>query len=108
MLSFGLDRDPIAAVQKTLAAVVELMRAADIKEALRFTSVFTNGTEIFAVRYATDDAPPSLYWRYDHDQLLIVSEPLDDDQRCWHEVPPGQMVVTERNTRIDMVPFLAA
>lgn len=108
MLSMGLDHDPISAVQKSLAAVVELMRQAEIKDALRFTSVFTNGTHIFAVRYATDEAPPSLFWRYEDDQLLIVSEPLDDDQRCWHEVPPGQIIVTERNTRVDMVPFLAA
>ncbi len=108
MLSMGLERDPLAAAQKALSTVVELMRQAEIKDPFRFTSVFTDGQEIYAIRFATDEAPPSLYWRYEEGQLLIVSEPLDDDQRCWHEVPPGQMIVTERSNRVDMVPFLAA
>ncbi len=105
MLSMGLDTDPVNAIQRTLGAVVGIMKEAAIADALRFTSVVTDGTSIYAIRFATDETPPSLYWRHEDDQLLIVSEPLDDDQRCWHEVPAGQMLVTERNVRVDMVPF---
>ena len=108
MLSMGLDTNPVNAIQRTLGAAVEIMQAAGIAEPLRFTSVVTDGASIFAIRFATDETPPSLYWRYEDDQLLIVSEPLDDDQRCWHEVPAGQMLVTERNVRVDMVPFRPA
>jgi glutamine amidotransferase len=108
MLSFGLADDPMYAMQRALAAVTGIMEETGVLEPLRFTAVVTDGQVIYAIRHATDETPPSLYWRYEGGQLLVVSEPLDDDQRGWHEVPAGQMLVTERNTRVDMVPFLPA
>ena len=79
----------------------------DIGEPLRFTSVFSDGHHIYAVRFATDDKPPSLYWRETGKECLVVSEPLDDDQGEWQEVPPGQVLVTERRGELEILPFAA-
>lgn len=106
MLSLGLERDPMRAMQEAIGAVLKIMREAMIIEPLRFTAVLTDGVSIHAIRFATDEAPPSLFWRRAADRLLIVSEPLDDDHVQWQEVPPGQMLVTKGHAEIDMVPFV--
>lgn len=111
MLSLGLEREPMQAVQRTIATVSGMLGEQAIVEPLRFTAILTNGETLYAIRFATDETPPSLYWRREPDRILIVSEPLDNDHGCWHEVPAGQMLVGQRGDgvplgTIDMVPFL--
>ena len=77
-------------------------------DALRFTSVFTDGERVFAVRYASDAAAPSLFWREDGRERLVVSEPLDDEAADWHEVPPGCVLTIEREGGLVLSPFAPA
>ena len=107
MFTEGLETDPLGALRRTIGRIVAIMRENDIGEPLRFTSVFSDGHHIYAVRFATDDKPPSLYWRETGKECLVVSEPLDDDQGEWQEVPPGQVLVTERRGELEILPFAA-
>lgn len=106
MLANGLDDDPTAAVHRALAIVEGHMQKAGISEPLRFTAAFTKGDRVYAVRYATDRQPPTLYTKpiQDREEILIVSEPLDEAREGWTAVPPQQLVVASA-AGVEMVPM---
>lgn len=89
----GLNEDPFGAVCATVNDVLEIMDEANIDEPLRFTATFTDGEEIYAFRYSSDDLAPSLYHCKENDCLLIVSEPLDEGEHDWQAVPPGHAII---------------
>lgn len=106
MLSFGLEREPMRAVARTLSLVEDEMRRARIDEPLRFTAAFTDGRTLYAVRYASDRQPPTLYTRVctEVGGTLVVSEPLDHGQMGWKAVP-AQSFLTVSAGKVAMHPF---
>ena len=91
----GLTEDPVAALTATLRTVHGLMLEARIKEPLRATMALTDGRDLFAFRWASDDCAPTLYWRQTEHDLMVVSEPLDGQRALWREVPQN-CVLTAR------------
>jgi glutamine amidotransferase len=85
----GLTDGPARAIGATLAEVHGLMRAAGTTDPLRFTAALTDGQRLWAFRWASDNRPPTLYWREDADGLVVVSEPIDQHRADWHSVPAG-------------------
>jgi len=81
------------AMARTLKQIRGMMDEAGIQEALRFTAAFTDGESLWAYRWACDAKPPTLYFREEQDNLLVVSEPIDDKTRGWREVPKGCSLV---------------
>ncbi len=79
-----------------------------MNEPFKFTAVLSDGAFIYAVRHSTDDVPPTLFHRQRDDHFMVVSEPFDEDEEChaWREVPAGQMLVIEKDGRLDMAPFV--
>lgn len=109
LFSEGLVSDPIEALQRSVGTINAEREALGIEEPFRLTATLTDGTRIYAIRYSTDEAPPSLYWSEAKDHLMVVSEPLDAEDEsdgCWHEVPPNQLLVAQHGGSIDMVPFI--
>ena len=94
-LANGLPEEPVTAMAKTLKQVRGLMNEAGIDDALRFTAAFTDGENLWAYRWACDAKPPTLYFREDNGNLLVVSEPIDDKTRGWREVPKGCSLVAK-------------
>jgi predicted glutamine amidotransferase len=90
-------------VLHTLAAITELGRAN--KEPLRFTSAITDGRNLYAFRYASNDDANTLYYRTSEGNLLLVSEPLDKDRESWIPVPPNHMVVAESGKPLAVAPI---
>ncbi len=88
-LAHGLAEQPVAALATTLNLVTDLMEQSGTKEPLRFTAALTDGENLYAFRWASDDRAPSLYWRESENGLVIVSEPLDHRHENWREVPKG-------------------
>jgi predicted glutamine amidotransferase len=105
LLANGVDDDPIAATQKTVASVLQVMRAHGIDAPFRMTSTLTDGRHVYALRYASDHLPPTLYWWPTTQRLIIVSEPLDSDADHWREVPPSSMLVSSGHGNTAVVPF---
>jgi glutamine amidotransferase len=106
MLAQGLDADPQRAVANTIAFVEDELRREGIAEPLKLTAAVTDGEAIYAVRYATNGAPPTLYTRTGATgtDTLVVSEPLDDGHDAWAVVPPQSFVVV-RAGRVHMSPI---
>ena len=109
LLAHGLETDPMQAVQRTLAVVEAHMQRAEITDPLRVTAAFTKGDHIYALRYATDKAPPTLYTKpmSDREGMLIVSEPLDDAREGWAAVA-AQHFVTATPSGIKTAPLTLA
>jgi len=103
----GVEQDPIAAFRAMLADVRAEMVGAAIEEPLRFTAAFSDGKRIIAVRYASDDQPPSLYWRQDRETIVVVSEPLDGEVHRWNRVPEDHFLISSPGKSVELLPVLA-
>ena len=119
-LNFGLEEDPLGALERMAGFVEALGRSHGVEEPLQMTVGLSNGERIYAVRYASGPAVNSLYISRDardiraicpdlqFDRLTdksraIVSEPIDD-LPFWVEVPPGSAVIVQPG-EADHVPF---
>ena len=92
MITNGLHKNPEQAIRRTIEAVDALRDGAGIKEAFRATLAITDGRCIRALRWASDNAAPSLYLNRSGGGALAVSEPLDEDISSWWAVPANSML----------------
>ena len=109
MLGNGLADNPEAATRRTLADVETMMVRAGIECPLRFTAAFTDGTTLYAVRYASDGKPPSLYVKEragNAGSILIASEPVDEDNTTWRPIPSGSFMTVRAGSAVCQ-PFAA-
>ena len=90
-LGEGLDRDPLRAMARATARFEALARAKGCAPYVRLTCAFSDGETLYAIRYATDDLAPTLYHRWSAGRAgrAVVSEPLEQDESDWIEVPRG-------------------
>jgi glutamine amidotransferase len=85
----------------TLAQIMEMMKQKNIKDPLRFTAVFSDGEEITAIRFSSDELAPSLYCKQFEKHIVIGSEPLDHSSDSWTQVPAGHIAkIKDQNYRI--------
>lgn len=119
-LTFGLEADPLASLARTVGFVEAAMATHGIGEPLRLTAALTDGHRIFAIRYASDAASPSLFHATadgvrdaegsclstgDAAALLVLSEPLDGVSEHWVAVPDAHVLVAE-NGHVAVTPFM--
>lgn len=89
----GLESDPVAALGRTVRQVVDTMARHKVDEPFRMTAALTDGTTLYALRYATDPDPPTLFYVRDQEKLMVVSEPLDADDANWAPVENAHVLV---------------
>ena len=106
ILGHGGAKDPVGATREVLSKVTAMVSTDGHTEALRFTAALTNGSDLYAFRYAANDNPNSLYYRESGDNVVVVSEPLDAERAHWKQVPPGTMIVAEAGKQVVIEPFL--
>jgi glutamine amidotransferase len=100
-MGHGLDHDPVGALARTLSQISAVMDEQGVREPLRLTAAVTDGRALHAFRWSSDDKAPSLYFRPDGEDLLVVSEPLDADRACWRPVPAGCALVASAEGRVE-------
>ena len=86
-----LESNPIAAMEKTISIIRRLQIQNQITAPLRFTAAMTNGLDMFAFRWSSDDQPPTLYWQATDTGIIVVSEPLDHEHGHWNELPKNSV-----------------
>jgi glutamine amidotransferase len=96
----GLETDPVAAFAYTLGRVRGLMLAEGVSEPLRFTAALTDGSRLWAFRWASDSRPATLYWRQDDSGVVIVSEPIDGERSGWNAVPSDCSLTLGEDRRV--------
>lgn len=109
LLTDGCSDDPLAAFDVTVAQVLDAMRAAGTEEPFRMSAALTDGTDIFAVRFASDDNAPSLFAGaadalVDADGLLVASEPMGTQTGPWTPIPQRQWLRV-RNGQLEQGAF---
>jgi predicted glutamine amidotransferase len=106
MVGDGLATTPQATFERAASMVAAAQAKAGVTEAFRCTAAWSDGHTLSAVRYSSDDKPPSLYTRQlpDGSGTLVVSEPLDTARDGWQAVPP-QSFVTVTRAGVTVVPL---
>ncbi|WP_420344841.1 class II glutamine amidotransferase [Paenirhodobacter sp.] len=87
----GLEQDPKGALERAAARLEALAREKGCAPYMRLTAAFSDGERLYAVRYASDEHAPTLYHRWSETRSgrAVVSEPLEDGEGDWDEIPPG-------------------
>jgi predicted glutamine amidotransferase len=122
-LTFGLMDDPIGALEQTVGFIEAVARRHDVEDAVQATFGVSDGSSLWAVRYATADRPRSLFastdtasirdlypdnarfQRLTADDRLIVSEPFSDLPGLWQEIPPSTAVIVRYGGVLEERPF---
>ncbi len=112
-LTFGLEDDPVAALERAAGLVEEVGERHGVEHPLMMSVAVTDGTKIVAVRYSSEHDSRSLYFSTDakalkqqHPELeevqalsdearAIVSEPLGDMVGAWNEVPESSIGIVQ-------------
>jgi glutamine amidotransferase len=119
-LTFGLEKDPLGAMEKMAGFVEETARARGVKDALWMTLGLSDGHTVYAVRYASDhDAPtlyhskhmahlhalnPALEGKFAEHSRAVVSEPIGVLANGWVEIPQATAAVI-RKGEVELRPF---
>ena len=122
-LTFGLEEDPIGSLERTIGLIEATARSHGVDDPVQGSFGVSDGTSLWAVRYATSGQPRSLFASVDadtvrhlypdnpefqgltHDDRVIVSEPFSDLPGLWHEIPPSSAVTVRRGGVLEHQPF---
>jgi glutamine amidotransferase len=112
-LTFGLERDPVPAVERMVGFVEQTGRAHGVEHPVQMTVATTDGSSIWAFRYSSEGDSRSLYFSTRLDALkavypelvelaalsdetrVVVSEPLGDLPGAWNEVPEAHVGIVQ-------------
>lgn len=105
-LQFGLDENPEAAFARTIRFVENEAKARGLAPFIRFTAAFSCGERLYAIRYASDEHAPTLFWAKleNGPSICLVSEPFEDAACDWQPVPASSFVAVE-NGELSVTPF---
>jgi glutamine amidotransferase len=122
-LTHGLEQDPIGAMELAIGLVEAVAHEHGVAAPVQGTFGISDGMALWAVRYASDGAPRTLFTSCDadairllhpenprlqrlrHDDRVVVSEPLADLPGVWREVPPSTAVTVLRDGTLEERPF---
>jgi predicted glutamine amidotransferase len=122
-LTFGLERNPVGALEKAVGVVEEAARRRGTAGAVQASFGVSDGTRLWAVRYATEGPARSLFasadvdavrrlhpdnprfQRLSADDRLIVSEPFSELPGVWREIPQGTAVTVAAGGVMEERPF---
>lgn len=121
-LTFGLEEDPLRAIEWAVGLVEATARRRGIENPVQTTLGFADGERLMGVRYSTEHRSRSLFLSEDVDALrklhpenprlqelregdrAIVSEPLGDLPGAWLEIPESTALEIEAG-EVDQRPF---
>src|SRR4051812_6467786 len=122
-LTFGLEDDPIEALERTVGLIEKEAGEKGIAGAVQGTFGVSDGTTLWAVRYSTEGPARSLFasadveairrlhpenerfQRLTADDRLIVSEPFSDLPGVWQEIPQATAVTVRGGGVLEETPF---
>jgi predicted glutamine amidotransferase len=112
-LTFGLEDDPVAAVERMVGFVEESGHTHGVEHPIQMTVATTDGRSVWAFRYSSERDSRSLYFSTRMDALkalhpdseelaalsdetrVVVSEPLGDLPGAWNEVPESHVGIIQ-------------
>ena len=125
-MTYGLEDDPITALERTVGVIEEKARERGIADPVQATFGVSNGAAIWAVRYASAGTPRTLFASADpetirhlypeserferlkHDDRLVVSEPFSDLPGVWEPIEPSTALTVHAGGVLETRPFVPA
>jgi predicted glutamine amidotransferase len=122
-LTFGLEDDPVAALERTVGVIESAAEARGVAGAVQATFGVSDGATLWAVRYSTEGRARSLFASADVEAVrrlhpdnprfprlsaedrLIVSEPFSDLPGVWREIPEATAVMVGHGGVLEERPF---
>jgi glutamine amidotransferase len=122
-LTFGLEDDPIRALERTIGFIEATATRLGVEHPVQGSFGVSDGESLWAVRYASNGKPRSLFASADPDSIrhlhpenprfqqlssddrVIVSEPFSDLPGVWEEIPPSTAVTVRRGGVLEQQPF---
>jgi glutamine amidotransferase len=122
-LTFGLEEDPIGALERTVGLIEETGRRHGVTNVVQASFGVSDGESLWAVRYASGGDARSLFastdaeairhlypdnprfQRLTEDDRLIVSEPFSDLPGVWHEIPEATAAIVRPGGVLEKQPF---
>jgi predicted glutamine amidotransferase len=122
-LTYGLEDDPIQALERTVGFIEATAAKRGVAPLVQGTFGVSDGSSLWAVRYATAGRARSLFASSDvatvrhlypdnprvaqltDDDRLIVSEPFADLPGLWHEIPESSAVIVREGGVLEHQPF---
>jgi predicted glutamine amidotransferase len=113
-LTFGLQDEPVAAVERMAGFVEETGRRHGVEQPLQMTVAATDGERVWAFRYSSEGQSRSLFFstavttlrdmypenetlhRVSDETRMIVSEPLGELVGAWQPVPESSYGVVQK------------
>ena len=113
-LTFGLEDDPIPALERTVGLIEATATKRGVAPMVQGTFGVSDGDSLWAVRYATEGRPRSLFASSDiatvrhlapdnprvahltDDDRVIASEPFAELPGAWHEIDESSAVIVRR------------
>ena len=113
-LTFGLEEDPLGAVEQAVGFVEATGRAHGIENPVQMTLGFSDGERLYAVRYSSEQRSRTLFVSEDVESVralypdnarfqrmtaedrVVVSEPVSDLPGAWREVPESTALIIKR------------
>jgi predicted glutamine amidotransferase len=110
-LTFGLEQDPLGALERAIGLVEAVGDAHGVEHPFQGTVGFSDGERLWAVRYRTEHASRTLFVSQDvralcelhpenprlhelgDEDRIIVSEPLGDLSGAWLQLPESTALV---------------
>lgn len=120
-LTYGLEDDPIGAMERMVGMVERLGKQAGIPHPMQMTVGVTEGKTLYCVRYSTTNDSRTLFYSTDISALrdlypdedlsiysdasrLITSEPVDELSQTWNPVPESCSIIVH-DEDIELTPF---
>ena len=112
-LTFGLEDDPLGAVEQAVAFIEDTGLRHGIENPVQMTLGFSDGERLYAVRYSTERDSRTLFVsesvesvralhpdnprfeRMTAEDRVIVSEPVSDLPGAWREVPESTALIIQ-------------
>jgi predicted glutamine amidotransferase len=122
-LTFGLEEDPIQALERTIGLIESVALRHGVAAAVQGSFGVSDGTSLWTVRYASEGPARSLFTSADvdgvkqlhpdnprlqrltEDDRLVVSEPFSDLPGLWNEVPEATAVTVHHRGELEERPF---
>ena len=95
LLQFGLSKSVEMAFGKVIGILERMRTEMLISEPLRITTLDADGSDLFALRYASDAYSSTIYRskKLDNGGIAIASEPLDNITHNWAPIMPSCSVL---------------
>ncbi len=112
-LSYGLERDPVAALERTIGLVEATAARHGIERAVQASIGITDGERLWAFRYSTEGRSRTLFVSADahavrqlhpenprlqrlrDEDRVVVSEPMSDLPGLWSEVAESTVLIVQ-------------